>query len=95
MEQFNNHTWTEYGRKLRVRYEFADFSSAISFVLAVGRISELANHHPEINIVYNRVDLALCTYDEGSKVTIKDHDLACQIEKLYFPYFKLRGKITL
>jgi len=92
MEKYKNHTWTEYGRRLRVRYEFADFSSAISFVIAVGRLAEAAQHHPEIRLVYNQVELSLCTYDEGYKITEKDHELAHQIEKVYLPYFNLKGK---
>ena len=32
---------------------------------AVGRLAEEANHHPDIDIRYNRVTLALVTHDSG------------------------------
>ena len=45
----------------------------------VGRLAEEANHHPDIDIRYNRVTLALVTHDSGG-ITRLDLDLAQAID---------------
>jgi 4a-hydroxytetrahydrobiopterin dehydratase len=59
----------------------ADFVAALDFVAAVGRLAEAANHHPDIDIRYNRVTLALVTHDSGG-ITRLDLDLAAQVDAL-------------
>jgi 4a-hydroxytetrahydrobiopterin dehydratase len=56
-------------------FEFADFRTALGFVNRVGDLAEDAGHHPDIDIRYNRVRLALLTHDAGG-LTAKDFDLA-------------------
>ena len=46
-------------------WKFADFPAAMQFVQAVAEIAERHNHHPDIDIRYNRVRLALSTHDAG------------------------------
>jgi 4a-hydroxytetrahydrobiopterin dehydratase len=58
---------------------FADFNQAMEFVNRVAAFAEGANHHPDIDIRYNRVRLALVTHDAGG-ITQKDIDLARSIE---------------
>jgi len=53
----------------------------LRFVNQVGELAELAGHHPDIDIHYNRVRLALTTHDAGG-LTQKDFDLATQAQKL-------------
>jgi 4a-hydroxytetrahydrobiopterin dehydratase len=60
---------------------FKDFRTALSFVNRVGEIAENASHHPDIDIRYNKVRLALVTHDAGG-VTQKDFDLAAAADKL-------------
>lgn len=60
---------------------FADFRASLDFVNRVGELAEAANHHPDIDIRYNRVKLALATHSAGG-LTQKDFDLAKQIEAL-------------
>jgi 4a-hydroxytetrahydrobiopterin dehydratase len=55
------------------------FVGALAFVNQVGVLAEAANHHPDIDIRYNRVTLALMTHDSGG-ITYKDIDLATQID---------------
>lgn len=61
--------------------EFADFAAAMAFVNRVAEKAELAGHHPDIDIRYNRVRLALVTHDAGG-LTERDFDLAASIEAL-------------
>jgi 4a-hydroxytetrahydrobiopterin dehydratase len=72
----------EQENKLKALYTFKDFSEAWAFVTQVAKLSEEANHHPDIQISYNRVELTLTTHDAGNTVTQKDIALARQIEAI-------------
>lgn len=61
--------------------EFADFVAALDFVNKVGAKAEAAGHHPDIDIRYNKVRLALVSHDAGG-LTDRDFDLAAAIEAL-------------
>ena len=60
---------------------FKDFLASLAFVNKVGEIAEGAGHHPDIDIRYNKVRLALVTHDAGG-ITQKDFDLAAAADKL-------------
>ncbi len=59
-------------------YKFADFKAALAFVNRVGELAEAADHHPDIDIRYNKVRLTLSTHSAGG-LTEKDLRLAAQI----------------
>lgn len=73
--------WSRRGAVIRRTFEFADFVVALRFVNAVGRAAEAAQHHPDIDIRWNRVRLALTTHDSGG-LTKKDLDLAVICDRL-------------
>jgi 4a-hydroxytetrahydrobiopterin dehydratase len=57
--------WTLDGPRL-VRTEiFADFNAAMVWVHRVARLAEQRNHHPDIEICWNRVTLRLMTHETG------------------------------
>jgi len=60
-------------------FQFKDFVAALQFVNRVGKLAEEAGHHPDIDIRYNRVRLALVSHDAGG-LTEKDFDLATQVQ---------------
>ena len=62
-------------------FTFPNFRDALAFVNGVGEAAEAAGHHPDIDIRYNKVRLALVTHDAGG-ITAKDFDLAGEINKL-------------
>ena len=62
-------------------FEFDDFAQAIDFVNAVADIAEDEDHHPDIDIRYSKVRVALSTHSEGG-VTDMDFDVAEKIERL-------------
>ncbi len=72
--------WEREGDEIQKVYEFDDFPSAIKFVQGVARLAERYDHHPDIDIRYNRVRLALSTHSEGG-LTSLDFDLASDIEQ--------------
>jgi 4a-hydroxytetrahydrobiopterin dehydratase len=54
---------------------FADFVKAMAFVNRVAQLAEEAGHHPDIDIRYNRVKLALVSHDAGG-ITARDAAMA-------------------
>ncbi|HSU53820.1 MAG TPA: 4a-hydroxytetrahydrobiopterin dehydratase [Candidatus Dormibacteraeota bacterium] len=73
--------WTKKGSTIYRTFQFRDFATALEFVNALGRLAERASHHPDIDIRYNKVSLALTTHDEGG-LTEKDFELATAIDQL-------------
>jgi 4a-hydroxytetrahydrobiopterin dehydratase len=60
---------------------FKDFRASLAFVNKVGDAAEQAGHHPDIDIRYNKVRLALVTHDAGG-ISQEDFDLAAAADKL-------------
>jgi 4a-hydroxytetrahydrobiopterin dehydratase len=60
-------------------FRFRNFVDAVAFVNRVAERAEAANHHPDLDIRYNRVRVALVTHDAGG-ITELDLSLAAQIE---------------
>ncbi len=73
--------WELVGGKLVKTVDCGSFAAALEFVMAVGRLAEEADHHPDIDIRYRRVTLALVTHDADG-VTVLDLDLARAIDAL-------------
>jgi 4a-hydroxytetrahydrobiopterin dehydratase len=71
--------WERAGSEIRRTYRFKDFLEALAFVNRVGDLAERAGHHPDIDIRYNAVTLALSTHDAGG-LTAKDFELARAID---------------
>jgi len=73
--------WQRNGQIISRTFAFADFPAAMKFVNAVAEIAELAQHHPDIDVRWNTVMLALTTHDAGG-LTEKDFALARQCDAL-------------
>ena len=73
--------WQIEAGELIKTFQFKDFVASLRYVNQVGEQAEQAAHHPDIDIRYNRVRLALTTHDAGG-LTPKDFDLAAQAQKL-------------
>jgi 4a-hydroxytetrahydrobiopterin dehydratase len=71
--------WERAGAEIRRTYRFGDFREALAFVNRVGELAERAGHHPDIDIRYNTVTLALTTHDAGG-LSAKDFELARAID---------------
>ena len=76
--------WTCRGGALRREFTFADFAEALRFVNRVARIAEKAQHHPDIDIRWNRVRLAWTTHDAGG-LTLRDFELARRSDECLAP----------
>ena len=73
--------WNVKAATLRRTFQFQDFPAAMVFVNDVAGLAESAGHHPDIDIRWNRVTLALTTHDAGG-LTEKDFALARQVDLL-------------
>lgn len=74
--------WQYTDGMIRKTYTFTDFVEALAWTVRVGFLAEQHGHHPDIDIRWNRVTLALVTHDAGNRVTQKDLDLAQAIEQI-------------
>jgi len=73
--------WELKDGKISRSLEFNDFKEAMAFVNKVADEAEAMDHHPDITISYNKVDLQLVTHSEGG-LTDKDFALAKKIDQL-------------
>lgn len=62
-------------------YAFNSFPAGIDWVRRAADVAESMNHHPDIDIRYTKVTLALSTHDSGG-ITAKDIALAKALEAL-------------
>jgi 4a-hydroxytetrahydrobiopterin dehydratase len=62
-------------------FQFSDFNAAMRFVNEVAAAAEQANHHPDIDIRYNKVIMSLVSHDSGG-VTKRDVRMAERINQI-------------
>lgn len=70
--------WQLVQGRMHLVARFKDFRRASSFVAKIGEMAEDANHHPEIDIRWNKVHLALSSHDVNG-ITGRDVRLATAI----------------
>jgi 4a-hydroxytetrahydrobiopterin dehydratase len=73
--------WKLEGQEIVRQYKFANFRAAMAFVNQVAEKAEAAGHHPDIDIRYNQVRLALVSHDQGG-LTERDMNMAQTIDLL-------------
>ena len=71
--------WRRRGDEIEKTFELPTFAEAVAFVGRVGELAEAANHHPDLDIRFRKVRVALSTHDAGGLSDL-DFDLATRIE---------------
>ncbi len=71
--------WQLVGETIRRTFVLADFGEAMGLVTRLGLAAERADHHPDIDIRWNKVTLTLTTHSAGA-LTEKDVSLAAEID---------------
>jgi 4a-hydroxytetrahydrobiopterin dehydratase len=71
----------EDGKLVRI-WTFPGFVDAVAFVNRVAQLAEVAQHHPDIDVRYNLVKLALISHDAGG-VTARDARMARQLSSAF------------
>jgi len=72
--------WEREGDMIVRTIRFPDFMDGVRFVNRVAELAEAADHHPDIDIRYRNVRLALTSHDEAG-LTERDVNLAKQIDE--------------
>lgn len=73
--------WSRRGEVLTRTYTLRNFPEVIAFVGRIAEEAERMNHHPDLDIRYNKLTCTLSTHDAGG-ITTRDLELAAAIEKL-------------
>ncbi|MBM4160755.1 MAG: 4a-hydroxytetrahydrobiopterin dehydratase [Ignavibacteria bacterium] len=73
--------WSRSGNEILKLFELSDFVHAMGFVNSVALLAERLNHHPDINIRWNKVTLTSSTHSTGG-LTQRDFALAKLIDAL-------------
>jgi 4a-hydroxytetrahydrobiopterin dehydratase len=73
--------WRLRGSSISKLFVFEDFLQSVRFIDRVAPAAEGMNHHPDIDVRYNKVKLSLTTHDEGG-LTRKDFKLAAKIDRI-------------
>jgi 4a-hydroxytetrahydrobiopterin dehydratase len=72
--------WTLEGQTIRKLYTFKAFADGIRFVDRVAVEADAMDHHPDIDIRYTTIVVALSTHSAGG-LTTKDLELAELIDR--------------
>ena len=73
--------WKREGDEIVKTFDCGSFADAIAFVVRVGFLAERADHHPDIDVRWKNVRIALTTHDANG-LTNRDLDLAAEIESI-------------
>ncbi len=71
--------WARAGDEIVKTFDCGTFAGAITFVVHVGFLAERADHHPDIDVRWRHVRVALTTHSAHG-LTKRDLDLAAEIE---------------
>jgi 4a-hydroxytetrahydrobiopterin dehydratase len=75
-------SWSKRAQTIHRTYKFAGFLKGIRFVNRIARKAQKLNHHPDIDIRFDKVTLKLTTHDEGG-ITEKDFSVARQCDEFF------------
>ncbi|MGB7859682.1 MAG: 4a-hydroxytetrahydrobiopterin dehydratase [Acidimicrobiia bacterium] len=73
--------WSRDGNEIRRTYVFKNFTESMGFVTSVALVAEKSDHHPDIDIRWNKVTLTLSTHSAGG-LTALDLELADTVDTL-------------
>ena len=76
--------WAHRDSLIEREFRFKGFDEAMEFVNEVAGVASSEDHHPDICVSYNKVDLRLSTHKIGG-LTRNDFILAAKIDELELP----------
>jgi 4a-hydroxytetrahydrobiopterin dehydratase len=71
--------WQRDGDSTKRQFQFKDFVGSVDFVNRITPLAEEMNHHPDLEISWNKVTVSLSTHSEGG-LTENDFQLASKID---------------
>jgi 4a-hydroxytetrahydrobiopterin dehydratase len=78
--------WSKRAQTIFRTFKFEGFLKSIDFVNRIARKAQKINHHPDIDIRFDKVTLTLTTHDEG-EITEKDFSMARQCDQVLSRFF--------
>ncbi len=78
---FESKNWGNSNKKLERTFKFKNFNESINFVNKVAKIAETQNHHPDIEINYDKVKISITDHEKGG-VSDKCHKLVKDIDNI-------------
>ena len=73
--------WSRMDNALQKAYRFPDYYRTIAFVNAVAWIANQQDHHPDLDVRYNRCGVTFSTHDAGG-ITLNDLICAARVDAL-------------
>ena len=73
--------WRREGDAIAKTFDRGDFAGSVRFVDALAEPAEEMNHHPDLSISWNEVEVSISTHSEGG-LTASDFELAGRIDAL-------------
>ena len=73
--------WERAGNAIRKEFKHDDFVGSVNFVKALVEPAEEMGHHPDLEISWDTVTVAITTHSEGG-LTENDFELAARIDAL-------------
>jgi 4a-hydroxytetrahydrobiopterin dehydratase len=73
--------WEREGDAIRRQFQLEDFNGSVEFVNRLTPEAEDMNHHPDLEISWNKVTISITTHSEGG-LTENDFELAGRISRL-------------
>ena len=71
--------WEREGEAIRREFELDDFKGSVDFVNRLTPEAEAMNHHPDLEISWNKVTVTISTHSEGG-LTENDFELARKVD---------------
>ena len=66
--------WVLEGKQLRRQWTFRDHYQTIAFANAVAWVSHQTDHHPDMQVGYNKLSISYSTHSSGG---VSEKDLLC------------------
>jgi 4a-hydroxytetrahydrobiopterin dehydratase len=73
--------WERVGGAIVKAFERGDFVGSVSFAESIVAPAEEMNHHPDLEISWDKVRVSISTHSEGG-ITAADFELASRIDAL-------------
>ena len=74
--------WELEKKHIERTFEFDEFTQAIDFVNSVAEIAEEEEHHPDLDIRFNKVRVHITSHAKGG-LTDRDFELAQKVDNLH------------
>ena len=75
--------WSIIRGKLERCFSLSDFHETMAFVNALAWMIHRQDHHPQMEVGYNRVVLRYCTHSAGDAITENDFICAARASVIY------------